>query len=604
MFKTRCYFHYKPAIYLYLLLALSLFNFCSENRSLDNETIDGEQKPNIVLILTDDQGWGDFSSNGNEIIHTPNLDGLSTESASFLNFYVSPVCAPTRASLLTGRYALRTGTSWVTHRKEVMRSTEFTLAELLRSNGYKTGIFGKWHNGQQYPNDPLGQGFDEFFGFSAGHWNNYFNTTLQHNQEEVATSGYIADVLTDKALQFIDKNHRSPFLCYLPYNTPHGPFQAPDELYDKYKAMGLNNKDACVYAMCENIDLNIGRVLGKLKALNLEEKTVVLFLTDNGPNGHRYNGGMKGIKASVDEGGVRVPLFIKWKGKIPPNTKIPTVSAHIDILPTIAEWCDIKLPQGLQLDGRSLVPLVNGDSGSWPDRQIFSYKPNKNLTRAGAVRDDNYRLVVDRNDSLYLYDMKKDPRQKNNVAGKKPEVTQSLKTAFDNWFIEVTSKGVEPPPVPVGFDFAPEIELPAPEARIQGKLKFKGGMGWANDWIIDWKSHLDTASWELAVEKDGLYELVAQLNIGEEMVGAVIVACSDQEVIRQTIAEPYFSEYLPVKDRVDRGEVYEKSWKNVVIGEVNLKKGKQMLKISVNSLQWHEEMELKALRLKKVIKAG
>ncbi len=603
MLKIKSYLLNKPAIYLHLLLAITMLNFCTENQSHKGE-VDDAQKPNIVLILTDDQGWGDLSSHGNEMIQTPNLDTLRTESASFLNFYVSPVCAPTRASLLTGRYALRTGTSWVTHRKEVMRSEELTLAELLKNHGYKTGIFGKWHNGQQYPNDPLGQGFDEFFGFSAGHWNNYFNATLQHNQEEVATSGYIADVLTDKALQFMEESQHQPFLCYLPYNTPHSPFQVPDALYDKYKALGLNNKDACVYAMCENIDQNVGRVLDKLEALGLEENTIVLFLTDNGPNGHRYNGGMKGIKASVDEGGVRVPLFIRWPGKIPADTRVPTISAHIDILPTIAEWCEIGLPQDLELDGRSLVPLINGDADNWPDRSIYSYKPNKNLTRAGAVRDSNYRLVVDQDDNLYLYNMKEDPGQKNNIAEKEPEVAKSLKRAFDNWFTDVTAQGVEPPPIPVGFDAAPEIELPAPEAGIHGKLNFKGGMGWANDWITGWNSPFDTVLWELEVEKDGLYELAVQLNISEEMVGADIVAHSNQKVIRHTVTEAFLSPYLSGNDRVNRGEVYEKSWKNVIIGNMDLKKGKQMLKISVNASRWNGEMELKALRLKKVSKAG
>ncbi|MDN5210571.1 sulfatase-like hydrolase/transferase [Fulvivirgaceae bacterium BMA12] len=603
MLKIKSYSLTKPAIYLYSLLAITMLNFCTENQS-HNERVDDVQKPNIVLILTDDQGWGDLSSHGNKIIHTPNLDTLHTESVSFLNFYVSPVCAPTRASLLTGRYALRTGTSWVTHRKEVMRSEELTLAELLKSHGYKTGIFGKWHNGEQYPNDPLGQGFDEFFGFSAGHWNNYFNTTLRHNQEEVATSGYIADVLTDKALQFIEENQNTPFLCYLPYNTPHSPFQVPDSLYDKYKALGLNNKDACVYAMCENIDLNVGRVLDKLEALHLEENTIVLFLTDNGPNGHRYNGGMKGIKASVDEGGVRVPLFIRWPGKIPANTRIPTISAHIDLLPTIAEWCEIKLPQDLQLDGRSLVPLINGDADGWPDRRIYSYKPNKDLTRAGAVRDNNYRLVVDQNDNLYLFNMTEDPGQKNNVAEKEPEVAESLKRAFDNWFTDVTAQGVEPPPIPVGFDAAPEIELPAPEASIHGKLNFKGGMGWANDWITGWSSPLDTVSWELEVEEDGLYELAAQLNISDEMVGANIEARTNQKVIRHTVIQAFFSPNLSSHDRVDRGEVYEKNWKSVVIGNMDLEKGKQTLKINVNASQWNGKMELKGLRLKKVSKAG
>ena len=593
MFKHKYCPQYGPALNFCFVLIALVFWQCAENKTSDNV-----QKPNIVLILTDDQGWGDFSSNGNEIIDTPNLDRLRAEGVSFLNFYVSPVCAPTRASLLTGRYALRTGTRWVTHRKEVMRSEELTLAELLKLNGYETGIFGKWHNGEQYPSDPLGQGFDEFFGFSAGHWNNYFNTTLQHNREKVQTSGYIADVLTDKALQFIEQNKTGPFLCYLPYNTPHGPFQVSDKLYDKYKGKGLNNKDACVYAMCENIDNNVNRILSRLNELGLEENTMVLFLTDNGPNGHRYNGGMKGIKASVDEGGVRVPMFIRWKGNLTPGKEVSSISAHIDILPTISELCSIKLPQDLELDGKSLVPLIKGETDNWASRKLFSYKPGKTLTKAGAVRDDAYRLVLDKNDSLFLYDMNKDPGQKTNVAAMLPEVTQDLKKAFDDWFTEVTAGGVEPPPIPVAFEAAPTVALPAPEAKISGGLKFKGKMGWANDWIINWKNPSDTAVWLLDVRKDGSFDVIAQINVDDEMVGTTVTVSSNPEVISHQIAEPFFPEYLPSDDRVDRREVYEKPWKNFAIGKLNLKKGKQTIKVSMNSVDWNGQIALKALLLK------
>ena len=597
MFKHKYYSRYRRGLNFCILLIV--MGFC---RCTDNKMAHDERKPNIVLILTDDQGWGDFSSNGNEIIDTPNLDRLRREGVSFRNFYVSPVCAPTRASLLTGRYALRTGTSWVTHRKEVMRAEELTIAELLKSNGYKTGIFGKWHNGPQYPNDPLGQGFDEFFGFSAGHWNNYFNTTLLHNQEKVQTSGYIADVLTDKALEFIEENKNDPFLCYIPYNTPHGPFQVPDKFYDKYKAKGLNNKDACVYAMCENIDVNVDRILRKLDELGLDDNTIVLFLTDNGPNGHRYNGGMKGIKASVDEGGVKVPLFIRWKGRLAPGMQVSAVSAHIDILPTLAELCQIELPQGLQLDGKSLVPLINGETDSWPNRKVFSYKPSKALTKAGAVRDNNYRMVIDKKDSLFLYNLEEDPGQKNNIAALFPEVTKDLKKAFDDWYYEVTADGVKPPPVPVGFEASPAVELPAPEAQINGKLKFKGKMGWANDWIINWKNAADTAAWLMEVEKGGPFEVILQMNVNDQMAGATVVVSAETGTVTHKISEAFSPENLPSDDRVERGEVYEKPWKELSVGKLDLKKGNQTIKVSMNSRHWNGEAELKALILKSINK--
>ena len=205
-----------------------------------------DRPPNIVLVLTDDQGFGDIRSHGNDLINTPVHDRLALEGAQFDRFYVSPVCAPTRASLLTGRYHLRTGVHGVTRGHEIMRDEEVTIAELLKQNGYATGAFGKWHNGSQYPHHPNGQGFDEFLGFCAGHWNNYFDTTLDHNGQMVPSKGFMIDVVTDAAIEFIEKNKTKPFFCYLPYNTPHTPWQVPDKYFQKYMAMGIEDpKVAC-----------------------------------------------------------------------------------------------------------------------------------------------------------------------------------------------------------------------------------------------------------------------------------------------------------------------------------------------------------------------
>ena len=271
-----------------------------------------EDPPNIVIILTDDQGWGDIASHGNPDIDTPHLDQLASGGARFDRFFVNPVCAPTRASLLTGRDHLKTGTQWVTYGLENMNAEEVTFGEIFKKAGYQTGLFGKWHNGSHYPMDPKGQGFDTFFGFKMGHLNNYFDTELEYNGTMVKTDGFITDVLTDSALAFIERNQNTPFLAYIPYNAPHSPFQVPDRYFVKYKAQRLDDKNASVYGMVENIDDNIGRVVSKLDELGISDKTIVIFLTDNGPNGgNRFNGNMKGWKAKVDEGGVRVPFFLK-----------------------------------------------------------------------------------------------------------------------------------------------------------------------------------------------------------------------------------------------------------------------------------------------------
>ncbi|MBZ0173165.1 MAG: arylsulfatase, partial [Phycisphaerales bacterium] len=341
--------------------------------------------------LTDDQGWGDIHSHGNEVIVTPVLDRLASEGARFERFYVSPVCAPTRAAFLTGRYYLRTGVNGVTHREEVMRSEERTLAEVLKDAGYATGCFGKWHNGAQYPNHPNGQGFDEFFGFCAGHWNNYFDTTLERNGNPVESKGYINDVVTDAALDFIDAHADAPFFCYVPYNTPHSPFQVPDRYFDPFKEQGLDDTLACVYGMVKSIDDNVGRLLDRLESHGLAGDTIVVFFGDNGPNTERYNGGMLGRKGSVHEGGVRNALFIRWPGHIPAGTEVKPIAAAIDLLPTLAELANVPVNPARQLDGLSLAPLLTGQRVDWPDRMLFSHWKGR-----GAVRTQGERRVLPR----------------------------------------------------------------------------------------------------------------------------------------------------------------------------------------------------------------
>ena len=260
---------------------------------------DAAEKPNIVLIMTDDQGYGDLGFHGNEKIDTPVLDRLAQESVRFDRFFVCPYCTPTRAALMTGRYPLRTGAASVTRGLETVRSEEVTIAEVLRAVGYATGCFGKWHIGEHYPNHPNGQGFEEFFGMPQGHWDNYFDPKLEHNGRTVQTRGFITDVISDYAVRFIEEQRDRPFLCYVSYNAPHTPHQVPDRYFDKYTARGLDSRTAAIYGMVENIDENVGRLLESLDELRLADRTIVLFLSDNGaegPEGSRYNAGMRGMK--------------------------------------------------------------------------------------------------------------------------------------------------------------------------------------------------------------------------------------------------------------------------------------------------------------------
>ncbi len=396
----------------------------------------GSPRPNVLVILTDDQGFGDVQSHGNPWIHTPHQDQLAAQGARFDRFYVSPVCAPTRASLLTGRWHLRTGVHGVTRGAETMRAEEVTIAEVFRSAGYATAAIGKWHNGAHYPEHPRGQGFDHFFGFCSGHFNNYFDSRLQDDDREVPFEGFIIDRLTDRAVQFIDEHQEQPWFCYVAFNTPHSPWQVPDKYWQRYAdRKGLpDDKARCAYAMVENIDDNLGRILAELERRQLERRTIVVFLTDNGANSDRYNANMRGRKGSLHEGGSRVPCFIRWPGVIPTGRHVLPIAAHVDLLPTLCELADVPKPTGVTLDGVSLAPLLTQDTLSWPERTLFTHWGDNPQTGCpdpdrGAVRTDSWRAVCERHE-WQLYDMLRDPEQTHNVANQFPDVTADLTTAL------------------------------------------------------------------------------------------------------------------------------------------------------------------------------
>ena len=558
-------------------------------------------RPNVLLILTDDQGYGDLGLHGNDSIDTPNLDRLGRESVRFERFYVSPVCAPTRASLLTGRYHHRTGVSWVTHRKEVMRSEETTLAELLRDHGYRTGIFGKWHNGEQYPNDPTGQGFEEFWGFSAGHWNNYFNTTLTHNRRPVQTEGYLPDYLTDRALDFIQRDEVRPWFCYVPYPTPHTPVQVPDAYFDKYQQRGLTDYNAGIYGMVENIDDNVGRLLAALETSGQAENTIVLFLTDNGPNGNRYNGGMRGAKASVHEGGVRVPLFVRY-----PNGDFPvkidsSVTGHIDILPTLATLCDIEVNRK-KLDGIDLTPLLRGKEKE-VNRWFFTFPIGQKVRpEPGAIRTDRYRYVLNRQGEDELYDMWTDPAEQYSLADSMFAETAHLRHVYQQMFKKVTADYTGVPPIPVGHVAAPDVWLPAPEAELIGGLKFSEHWGWANDWIVNWTQPTDTIRWHLDVHEPGTYTVELHYAATEAQVGAEISVATEREAISVAALEAFAPEVIPSPDRSLRKEVYEQTWGKQRLGVVRLDGSTRTFSLNTTSTQSAGVAAVKGIILRRIEK--
>jgi arylsulfatase A-like enzyme len=549
-------------------------------------------KPNILLILTDDQGWGDLSFHGNEFVQTPHIDALASQSIVFDRFYVSPVCAPTRASLLTGRYHIATGTTWVTHRMEVMREEEVTIAELLKPHGYVSGLFGKWHQGKQFPHDPIGQGFDEFFGFTEGHLNNYFDTKLTHNFEEIQTEGFLPDVLTDKTIEFMEK--QDSFFAMLSLNTPHSPFQVPDSYFDKYKSKGLDDKDACVYGMVENIDDNVGRLMDFLRESGKIENTIVIFMTDNGPNGIRYNGGMKGKKADLDEGGVRVPFFIKIPGY--GHQVIKPWGAHIDILPTLADILSFEIPGNIDIHGRSLLPLIRGESGNWDDRNFFTHHVHLKFdTIPGAVRNQEYLLTLKSNQKE-LYNLLQDPSQKNNIVAEESERSNVLEKLYLDWLKEMTIKGVEPPLIQVGHPHIPTIELPASDGRRSGNVLFKGEMGWANDWFTNFKNPEDKVFWEIESVENARYEVHVQ--IANDLPFKMMISAQGISMVYEN-DQLHQTKLIPNQDRVPRTEVEEMEWPMISVGEFRFEKGVANLEIGFLG-QDFGNIEVKSVVLRKL----
>ncbi|GAB3011795.1 sulfatase-like hydrolase/transferase [Spirosoma pulveris] len=554
-------------------------------------------RPNVLFILTDDQGWGDLSLHGNRFVETPNLDRLARSGAQFEHFFVSPLCAPTRASLLTGRYHLRTGTVSVSQGWERMRGAELTLAEVFRQNGYATGCFGKWHNGEHAPEDPNSQGFDEFLGFCAGHWNNYFDTDLQCNDRMVSTKGYITDVLTDAALNFMRQHKTTPFFCYVPFNAPHSPHQVADRYFDKYKAKGLDDEQASIYGMVENIDDNVARLLAGLDQLNLAQNTIVVFATDNGPNGHRFNGEMKGIKGSVDEGGVRVPLFVRWPGKIRPQTRIRPNTAHIDLLPTLVGLCGLRFRPANPIDGRSLAALLLGRTDTLPDRLLFTHVAGMSAGRLaaqpGAVRTAQYRLVLEK-EQVHLYDMLSDPSQSRNLATGQPKQVQTLQAAYEHWFRDVSQTINLSRPVPVA---GRRVLLQAPEAHFSGKVHYKQGNGWANDWLINWQSQADSIWWNVAVERPGVYQLSLQYTAPAAARGTLLTITAGNQTLQQTIQTSFDPPLIPSPDRIPRKEVYEKPWAWLGLGKLKLSAGRHRILMQAGPVPNGQVAEVKALLL-------
>ncbi len=558
-------------------------------------------QPNVLLIISDDQGYGDLSLHGNPHLRTPALDRLAANGVQFDRFFVSPLCAPTRASLLTGRYSLRTGARGVARGEETMRSEEVTFAELLRDAGYRTGYFGKWHNGEHYPHTPQGQGFQEAFGFNLGHWNNYFDTTLKRNGREEKTRGFITDVLTDEALKFIEANRARPFLCYVAYNVPHSPFQVPDRYFNRHKQAGLNDYLASVYGMVENMDDNIARLLARLDDLKLRENTIVIFMSDNGPNGVRFNAGMRGVKGTLHEGGSRVPCFLGWPARFKEPRTVREIAAHIDMLPTLVELCGLpanRAATALPLDGRSLVPLLEGRTNGWPDRILYQqHMANARADRTGSLRTRQFRLVNDAK-GWELFDMQSDPEQKRDASADFPADKARLVDAYAAWWKEIKAQLPDGRfPIPVGHMQENPVELPVPQAEFDGGIRFSGKHP-NNAWLINWTNAEARVEWKLDVAKAGDYAVSLKFICPDADAGArIVIRAAGSQTEATATATPM--RRVPSPDRVERDEVHEFEWGTLKAGPLRLPQGPVTLTVQALTKPGAEVMQLKSLLLER-----
>jgi len=461
----------KPLTQKFLLFTL-LFSAITSNSM--SESLKGS-RPNIILVLTDDQGMGDLSCMGNPILKTPSIDEFYKQSTRLTDFHVSPTCAPTRAALMSGRRPFEVGVTHTIRQRERMALSVKTFPQALQEAGYKNGLFGKWHLGDEEAYLPQSRGFNEVLmhgaggigqtglgDFKANSENPYFDNVLLHNDTIVKTKGFCTDLFFEAALTWMEKQYKAkqPFFSYISLNAPHGPMFAPDKYKKRLLDLGLDQKSAARYAMIENIDDNFSQMMQKLKSWNALENTLIIFMTDNGMSMAPlkknketimpHNAGLKGKKNSPWEGGTHVPSFWYWKGKLKEGQDLPNLTAHLDIFPTFCELAGAKLPQGkLAPLGRSLLPILENPKAPWDDRTLFIHKgrwddgrKNK-LTReenqynGSAVRTQRWRLVfngIKKNFSTELSDISKDPGETTNVASQYPEVVARLKKDYDTWW--------------------------------------------------------------------------------------------------------------------------------------------------------------------------
>ena len=507
-------------------------------------------QPNVILIMTDDQGYGDLGCHGNPILKTPNLDALAGESIRLSDFHVSPFCTPTRAALMTGRYPARTGAYRTSSGRTMLHTDERTVANIFADAGYVTGMMGKWHLGDNAPHRPADRGFQDVVwhrcggvGQASDHWGNDYNDdTYERNGTFEKFNGYCTDVWFHESIRFIEENQNKPFFLYLATNAPHGPYIVDKKWSEPYEKTAAWKNGNRFYGMIANFDDNVGLLRQRLQELNLTNNTILIYMTDNGTAAggkfkgldseplQGFNAGMRGKKSSVYEGGHRVPFFIHWPAAgLTGGRDVSSLSAHIDVLPTLAELCEIEVPESHQPDGISFAKqLLDSDAPPHRDHLVVQFQGGASFKHApmawkdSCVLEKDWRLM----DGKTLYHIAKDPAQRNDVASEQPEVVQRLRAHYLPFW-----ESVSPRMTPVRIDVGNLTDNPTVLCSQDWYLP-TGNPPWNFGSIK--KLPKTTGPWMLNVKTPGRYQLTLR-QLPKEADATIKAAQAKIEIAGQTL---------------------------------------------------------------------
>lgn len=569
-----------------LLCTLALILLPAMSPAAPREPLD---HPNVVLILADNLGWGDLSFHGNTVVHTPGLSRLSAEGARIDRFYVSAASAPSRAALLTGRDFLLTGTTADVDGAGTLHEAEVTMADALKAIGYRTGYFGKWQHGANFPHHPQGQGFEEFTGRCEANWETSRDLEMQFGAELRATQGPATEIITQAACAFITQRAAEPFFAFVAYPAPASSDSAPADLVEAYLQRGCEPALARTYASIEDLDRQVERLRQHLDTLGLAKNTIVTFLSDGGPCGRdgRFNGSLYGGAGSLHEGGLRVPWLIAWPGVIEAGLVLDEMSLHSDVFPTIAQFTGAKLPTDRWVDGVNIAPLLMfGMLDRWPNRELnfnSAWIPGHDLTQARiaarterwcAIKDPAWRRVPwqEGTEQWELYDLLADPFQNYNVADAYPFVLARLKSDSGHWFRQITTFGAEPIPVEIGHAGWPVVRLQAEAAILPESLPYPGD---AMEALTQWDNPKFKVTWPAEVLEDGEAQVRVEVRYVTGAPASLALTWEDQT--------------LEIKVEPASG------WRSVELGSLRLKAGSGTF--TLRAVHPAEGLEIREVRL-------